>query len=158
MSQMQFHATQLRSRERATEKLQRCQGAWRLGRLCPFSAFPQDTDEEAEIGLGPIHGREGRQLLEEDLVEMGFFPLPCCGGSEETEQGRGGELTQERETYGWIRVRQRMLEGRACCLLPHETRGILGGRTGGRGRKEPQGQDLCTGQVTQTTRKKNKKK
>lgn len=61
-------------------------GAWSLGWLCPFSASPQDTDEEAEVGLGPIHGREGRQLLEEDLVEVGFFPLPCHGGSKETEQ------------------------------------------------------------------------
>lgn len=86
MFQVQFCATLLRSSERATEKLQRCQGSWRLGRLCPFSASPQDTDEEAEVGLGPIHGREGRQLLEEDLVEMGFFPLPCHGGSKETEQ------------------------------------------------------------------------
>lgn len=55
MFQVQFRATLLRSSERETDKFQRCQRAWRLGQLCPFSTSPEDI-EEAEVGLGPIHG------------------------------------------------------------------------------------------------------
>lgn len=41
--------------------------------------------------------REGRRLLEGDLVEMGLFLLPCHDGSGKTEQGWEGKLTQEKD-------------------------------------------------------------
>lgn len=58
--------------------------------------------------------------------------------------------------------RQCMLEGRVCCLLPHETRVILGGRMGGRGGRSLKdrtcAQDKLPKQPEKKQKKKNKKK
>lgn len=86
-SQVQFRATLLRSSQRAAEKLQ-CR-AWRLGRLCPFSASPQDTDKEAEVGLGPIHGREGRQPPGKTWWKWASFRCPAT--EEVRRQSSEGE-------------------------------------------------------------------